>query len=221
MVHKLLDLENCAKDQVPLVKRFTGGGTVYVDNNSSLVSLIVNKEASPGILFPPQVMKWTSEVYAPVFASGNDKLPKFLLRENDFCLELPDGVCKKFGGNAQAVSRDRWLHHTSFLWDFNEDLLARYLLLPEKRPAYRVNRSHLDFLIKLNSVADIFASHENQTPKQVFERRLLQSLTQRFTLQDVNLSQAEPFLHQKHLRSSTEVDVNGNELADPDLVDFD
>ncbi len=24
----------------------------------------------------------------------------------------------QFGGNAQTITRDRWVHHTSFLWDF-------------------------------------------------------------------------------------------------------
>ena len=42
----------------------------------------------------------------------------------------------KFGGNAQAITKQRWLHHTSFLWDFQE---ARMALLqhPARVPAYR------------------------------------------------------------------------------------
>lgn len=48
------------------------------------------------------------------------------------------------------LTRDRWLHHTSFLWDFDDSLLGRYLLLPEKRPEYRQDRSHKDFLVRLS-----------------------------------------------------------------------
>lgn len=25
----------------------------------------------------------------------------------------------QFGGNAQSITKDRWVHHTSFLWDFD------------------------------------------------------------------------------------------------------
>ena len=43
---------------------------------------------------------------------------------------------RKFGGNAQAITRQRWLHHTSFLWDFRDDRMA-LLQHPEKAPEYR------------------------------------------------------------------------------------
>ncbi len=46
---------------------------------------------------------------------------------------------RKFGGNAQAITRRRWLHHTSFLWDFRDDRMA-LLQHPEKAPEYRAVR---------------------------------------------------------------------------------
>ena len=54
----------------------------------------------------------------------------------------------KFGGNAQAVSRNRFVHHTSFLWNFRMDYM-RSLKEPTRRPAYRGTRSHDGFLIGL------------------------------------------------------------------------
>ena len=41
-------------------------------------------------------------------------ISQFSLRENDYVLDA-----RKIGGNAQSIIRDRWVHHTSFLWDFN------------------------------------------------------------------------------------------------------
>ena len=41
---------------------------------------------------------------------------------------------KKFGGNAQSISKDRWLHYTSNLLKYNSELMKKYLLMPEKRP---------------------------------------------------------------------------------------
>lgn len=44
---------------------------------------------------------------------------------------------KKFGGNAQSIIKDRFLHHTSFLWDY-QDFRMAYLKLPQRAPTYRL-----------------------------------------------------------------------------------
>ena len=78
-------------------------------------------------------------------------LPNFSLKEDDYVLTLGNsGETRKMGGNAQAITgKQGWLHHTSFLWDYEDVNMERYLKLPEKRPDYRVDRSHKDFLVKL------------------------------------------------------------------------
>ena len=43
---------------------------------------------------------------------------------------------RKFGGNAQAITSKRWLHHTSLLWDYDQRNMA-VLTNPKKQPAYR------------------------------------------------------------------------------------
>lgn len=39
---KLVELERVTQDQVPLVRRFSGGGTVVVDHDSLFVTFIMN-----------------------------------------------------------------------------------------------------------------------------------------------------------------------------------
>ncbi|KAL7456241.1 hypothetical protein ACHAWC_007756 [Mediolabrus comicus] len=70
-------------------------------------------------------------------------IPQFTLRENDYVLGE-----RKIGGNAQAIVKGGWIHHTSFLYDYDDANMA-YLTLPEKRPDYRGNRSHNDFLVRM------------------------------------------------------------------------
>ena len=72
--------------------------------------------------------------------------PDFELRENDYILGD-----RKMGGNAQTIVKKGWLHHTSFLWDFDAENMS-YLTLPKKRPDYRQDRHHDDFLVKLCDV---------------------------------------------------------------------
>lgn len=73
------------------------------------------------------------------------RIPEFSLRENDYVLGE-----RKMGGNAQSIVKGGWLHHTSFLWDYVDEHME-YLSLPSKRPEYRGDRKHEDFLVKLKT----------------------------------------------------------------------
>ena len=91
-------------------------------------------------------------------SSASLSFPKFQLRENDYVLGE-----RKMGGNAQSIGKTGFLHHTSFLWDYQDENME-YLSLPSKRPEYRGDRPHNDFLVKLKDVypdlkkADFFAA---------------------------------------------------------------
>jgi hypothetical protein len=73
--------------------------------------------------------------------SGN----KFELLENDYTIGG-----RKIGGNAQAILKNAWLHHTSFLWDYRKDRMD-LLREPKRRPQYRGERKHESFLTPLIS----------------------------------------------------------------------
>lgn len=137
---ELLEIEKVKKDKVPVIKRFSGGGTVVVDEQTLFVTFIFAKndlEISP---FPEPILQWTSALYANAW-----QIPGFQLKENDFCIGN-----LKCGGNAQYIKKDRWLHHTSFLWDYEEQNMS-YLKVPKKQPKYRENRGHEAFLTKLKA----------------------------------------------------------------------
>ena len=144
--HQLVDVRRALDDGLRVIKRFSGGGTVIVDRDTQFVTLVMNAAAVPDLaLFPRQIMDWTGSLYGGrphgVFAD----VPGWQLRENDYVIGE-----RKVGGNAQSISKDRWLHHTSFLWDFREETM-KYLTNPAKQPRYRANRSHSDFLAPLRT----------------------------------------------------------------------
>jgi lipoate-protein ligase A len=138
----LLHLDMIHRDQIPVIKRFSGGGTVIVDEETLFITFIFSKSALDVAPFPEPILKWSADLYKNAWQIGD-----FHLRENDYCIGE-----KKCGGNAQYIKKDRWLHHTSFLWNYSEENM-NYLRLPEKRPKYREDRSHKDFLCKLKDHA--------------------------------------------------------------------
>lgn len=129
----LVDLKAAREQEIPLIKRFSGGGTVYVDEKTLFVTFIRNQEGAT----PKTLHAWAEKAYT--------SLP-FKLRENDYV--IGDLKC---GGNAQYIQKKRWLHHTSFLWEIDHQAMEKLLLLPQKQPDYREKRSHRDFLTPLSS----------------------------------------------------------------------
>ena len=135
---------------VDVVRRFTGGGTVVVGGGTVVASLVVRKDDAPCEPFPRDIMAWTEGVYAAAFGSVLKPGAAFSLRADDYVL----GGDRKVGGNAQCISKDKWIHHTSFLWDYDPAHMA-FLALPAKRPEYRGDRDHGAFLSRLRDhVAD-------------------------------------------------------------------
>ncbi|KAK9087234.1 hypothetical protein Syun_029628 [Stephania yunnanensis] len=211
---ELLELQDVIGDQIPVVRRFTGGGTVIVDSGTVFATFICNKDDVHGVQpYPRPIMHWTSLLYKQVFQGIAD----FHLRENGVknCFQKqlfrtgvscslkfyktifwrfvfihnlatpspaqvePLGVIvaitlacddpgpllwvsrvlrrlvrgsmggtrptlpaerenyvfgnHKFGGNAQSITKYRWVHHTSFLWDYEAKNMA-YLKLPTRAP---------------------------------------------------------------------------------------
>ncbi|XP_057858164.2 uncharacterized protein LOC131067225 [Cryptomeria japonica] len=166
---QLIEVEPVLRDRIPVIKRFSGGGTVIVDGDTVFVTLICNQSAVPNLqLYPRSIMAWTEQFYAPVFRSTAD----FRLREHDYALGD-----RKFGGNAQSITKGRWLHHTSFLWDYRAQNMA-YLKLPSRAPKYRLERSHSDFICCLK---DLSFSREN------FLENIVAALTVYFSLETVKV----------------------------------
>lgn len=135
---KVINRGKFAKNPLPLVRRYSGGGTVVVEPTTLFVSWILNHTSLPVSPFPKEVMQWTEKWVQRFFFP----LP-VMLKEHDYA--IGDQKC---GGNAQYFVKDRLVHHTSFLWDYSPAHME-YLLLPPKMPVYRKERSHESFLCTL------------------------------------------------------------------------
>jgi lipoate-protein ligase A len=178
----LLNQKLLAEQPIPVIRRFSGGGTVVIDEQTIFATFIFNAKDIQVGCCPQKVMQWTGEIYQPLLC-GID----FQLKENDYAIGD-----KKFGGNAQYLCKNRWLHHSSLLWNFS---LANmdYLLMPQKYPAYRQSRKHADFLCKL--------SHYFQSPVQV-TKHIIQQVSQRFNIEEVCLDDILEVLERPHRKAT-------------------
>lgn len=165
----------------PLIRRFSGGGTVLTDQNTLFVTWICNVKDIQVNCCPAKILAWTEEFYRPIFNHAH-----FKARENDYVFAE-----KKIGGNAQYLCRDRWLHHTSFLWSYDPQAM-RMLALPPKQPTYRQNRSHDDFLAPL----------KNHFPQK---NDLFDRIKQKLGCPVVQIEDVASHLHRPHRKATTRI----------------
>lgn len=71
-----------------------------------------------------------------------------------------------------ALARDRWVHHTSWIWDIHPSSL-RLLTVPPKTPAYREERDHDSFVARVKDLAPA-AMSRGRLERQVLAAMLSQ-----------------------------------------------
>ncbi len=173
-----LKLEALKKDNIPVLRRSSGGGTVLQGKGCLNYSLILSKETNP-------VLHDLRESYQ--FILGKVVLAlKGLGVEADFYpisdIALTQGE-KKISGNSQKRGRKFILHHGTILHNFDLSQIERYLKIPKDIPAYRQGRSHSDFVANVSisvpllkeELKKIFNIEKEQNSVTEQEKECLQS----------------------------------------------
>ncbi len=179
---ELIHQERFKQTPVPLIRRFSGGGTVFIDENTYFVTFICNTSFISISPFPAHIMQWTAKIYQTLFAPH-----PFSLIENDYVLGH-----QKCGGNAQSICKNRWLHHSSFLWDYSLTNMD-YLLPPKKMPLYRQQRSHGEFLCRLR---DYWSQQIS------FKKKLIEHLSFQFSIIEMKKEEIEKVRNLPHRKAT-------------------
>nr|GMC64491.1 putative lipoate-protein ligase A isoform X2 [Ipomoea batatas] len=89
---ELLEINYVLRDKIPVIKMFTGGGTVIVDHGTIFATFICNKDDVPSVQpYPRPIMSWSSLLYSKVFQGVGD----FYLRENGTVLETVEHLVEE------------------------------------------------------------------------------------------------------------------------------
>ncbi len=135
-------------DQIPVLRRSSGGGTVLQGKGCLNYTLILSKER-PEI---PDLRRSYQFILGRVIAALK------ALNIEAVCRPLSDIALaknnKKISGNAQKRSKKFILHHGTLLYGFDLKKIADYLTMPKDVPEYRQNRSHLEFVANIPATAD-------------------------------------------------------------------
>lgn len=141
-------VEECKRENIPILRRCSGGGTVVQGRgclNYSLVLRIPDEGALSNLSETNRfVMNRTRQALQTLTSQTIEVRGTTDLAIGDL----------KFSGNAQRRRRNFLLFHGTFLHDFDLSLLGRYLRMPSRQPDYRGDRTHRDFVTNLRLSPD-------------------------------------------------------------------
>lgn len=147
-----VDVAACDEDEVPILRRCSGGGTVLQGPGCLNYALVLKIDADGPLASISGANRFIMErnraALEPLAARMGARV--WVMGHTD--LALGDG--RKFSGNSQRRKRRFLLFHGTFLLRLELARVGRYLRMPSLQPDYRANRSHADFLENFPSRAE-------------------------------------------------------------------
>lgn len=184
---KEVNLEACTADDIPVLRRLSGGGTVLQGPGCLNYSVILKIPESGPLATITGTNRFVLEKQK---AALEPLLGRNTKIEGQTDLALGD---LKFSGNAQRRKRHFLIFHGTFLLNFEIPLIEKYLRKPSKEPGYRANRGHAQFLTNLGldpiavklSLKKVWGA--STALKQVPNEEIAQLCQERYDREDWNL----------------------------------
>ena len=148
------NLELCLQQNIPVLRRCTGGGAVLQGPGCLNYSLILKISETGGGITATNcaIMKRQQAALESALTGAQTKLvPGEVTVAGITDLALAG---MKFSGNAQRRKKAFLLFHGSFLLNFDLSLIDRLLPMPSQQPDYRHHRRHSEFVINLGLAPD-------------------------------------------------------------------
>jgi lipoate-protein ligase A len=136
-------LDACRLDGVEVARRSSGGGTVVIGPGALNFSVILPIDAAPELKNVDTAQGYVLGRTLDAIRAGGVAEAE-MLGSGDLTLGG-----RKFSGSAQRRLRRHVLIHASLLFDFSIEAIDRYTLMPPRRPTYREDRPHGEFVTNL------------------------------------------------------------------------
>lgn len=139
-----VDLATCQKDDLPILRRASGGGTVLQGPGCLSYAFVMSIDWYPDLA---NIRTTNRFILERIAAALHQWEPTTSFRGIS---DLAIGD-RKISGNAQRRTRNALLLHGTILHSMKADLVARYLKHPLRQPDYRSDRPHGTFLRTLDA----------------------------------------------------------------------
>lgn len=139
-VKEVVYIEECEKNNIKVIRRCSAGGAVLQGPGCLNFSLFYFLDNHPEL-------RNIQNSYNQILGS----IVRVILDRHNVNTHI-EGLCdivyhnRKVSGNAQRRNNKVLLHHGTLLWNPNYDLMEKTLKIPIEQPAYRMNRSHREFV---------------------------------------------------------------------------
>ena len=139
------------KDNVKVIRRSSGGGTVLQGKGCLNYSLVLSKGKRKELADLKSSYQYILSKVINALKRLNVDAEFYPI--SDIAIK---GTKMKISGNAQKRGRNFILHHGTILYDLDIERIEKYLLVPEKMPEYRNKRNHDEFVLNINISAAEF-----------------------------------------------------------------
>lgn len=144
-------VEHCRQDGVVIARRSSGGGTVVIGPGALNAAVVLPLATAPNLATVDVAQRSVLEGLARSLRRLG--VPVWVLGSGDLTIRG-----RKVAGSAQRRLRNNVLIHTTILYDFPLERIARYLAIPQRQPSYRELRSHDEFVTNLGIAREVLVA---------------------------------------------------------------
>ena len=141
-----VNLEVCHAENIPILRRHSGGGAILQGPGCLNYCLILRMDG---------VFSTVSGTNATLLEHHKRALEPLIGKTVEHKGSSDLAISNiKFSGNSQRRRLRCMMFHGTILHHLDLSLVDRYLRFPSRQPDYRNNRSHLDFIVNINAKAE-------------------------------------------------------------------
>ncbi len=178
-----VDLDRCRQDDLPVLRRTSGGASVVLGPGCLVFSLVVSFRQRPELVSLERSHGFVLSAVAASLGRYADNIVR--QGTSDLALRFQAEGSRterdqKFSGNSMSRRRDAMLYHGTLLYDFPLPQISRYLRTPQRQPEYRAGRSHEAFVTNFpcgssqlkTALVDAFSADEaiGDWPRETVQR---------------------------------------------------
>ena len=146
-IEEEVEVAACRRGQIPVLRRCSGGAAVVIGPGCLMYSVVLSLSHHADLLVVDRAHRFVLQRIRQALRRLG--LQVQLSGTSDLTLNN-----RKFSGNSLRCKRNALLYHGTLLYNFPLPKIASCLKMPPRRPAYRDDRSHDQFLVQLPVAAD-------------------------------------------------------------------